>query len=110
MRKRLVLLILIISSTIGIVYYPSQFYIKNLTQVNIKFTDTILQKTTDLTLITNTINIINDDNFTDYGFEGLGSETLPYLIQNLNISTNNDNGIFIKDTTKFRKRQGNIHY
>ena len=47
------------------------------------------------------IVITSDDNFTDYGFYGLGTETNPYIIENYNITTAETNGIFISDTTKY---------
>ncbi|MCE7743357.1 MAG: hypothetical protein GOP50_12975 [Candidatus Heimdallarchaeota archaeon] len=47
------------------------------------------------------IKISNDENFTDYGFSGIGTAEEPYRIENLSIETNNDIGIFIENTTKF---------
>ncbi|MCG3260194.1 MAG: right-handed parallel beta-helix repeat-containing protein [Candidatus Heimdallarchaeota archaeon] len=42
-----------------------------------------------------------DDNFTDYGFSGNGSEVNPFIIEDYNISISNGNCIKIKSTTKF---------
>ncbi len=44
------------------------------------------------------IEIISDDNFTDYGFPGSGSPEDPYIIENFNISTTSIYAIFIKGT------------
>ncbi len=46
------------------------------------------------------ILIDSDDDFLSYGFPGNGSETNPFLIQNLEIDTTSDAGIIIRDTTK----------
>ena len=46
------------------------------------------------------IEIINDDNFTDYGFEGFGNETHPYIIEGYSIITPETYGIYIDNTTK----------
>lgn len=50
------------------------------------------------------IIVMNDDNFTDYGFSGNGTASNPFLIENLEISSLDhyfiDNGISIEDTTK----------
>ena len=47
------------------------------------------------------IIITSDDNFTDYGFPGDGSEELPFLIDSLEIvTTTSHNAIFISSTTK----------
>ena len=46
------------------------------------------------------IFINNDNNFTDYGFSGVGSENSPYIIENLNITTTIEYGIEIVNTTK----------
>ncbi len=46
------------------------------------------------------IIITNDKNFTDYGFPGLGTVEEPYIIENYNITTSNNEGIYINDTTK----------
>ncbi len=49
----------------------------------------------------NPITISNDDDFIDYGFPGLGTAEDPYLIENYNITTNSEIGIYIEDTTKY---------
>ena len=46
------------------------------------------------------IRITHDDNFTDYGFEGTGNETDPFIIENLSINTASDYGIYVTATTK----------
>ncbi len=46
------------------------------------------------------IRIISDDNFTDYGFSGYGNNTRPYIIENLNIISYVQDAILIQDTTK----------
>ena len=48
------------------------------------------------------IFISGDQNFTDYGFPGNGSESNPFIISNLRINstTSNHNNIMIMDTTK----------
>jgi len=46
------------------------------------------------------IVILNDLNFTDYGFQGDGTLANPFRIQNLNITTTADKGIYICNTTK----------
>ena len=48
-----------------------------------------------------TILIENDDNFTDYGFTGNGSESEPFIIENYNITVIGAIGIHIAHTTKF---------
>ena len=47
------------------------------------------------------IEIISDDNFTDYGFPGYGNVTHPYIIENYKINATGEYGIHIKDTTKY---------
>jgi parallel beta-helix repeat protein len=51
-------------------------------------------------LYTNPINIISDNNFTDYGFSGNGTEELPYIIESFDIVTTEDFGINIEGTSK----------
>lgn len=47
------------------------------------------------------INIIKDEDFIAYGFQGLGIESDPYIIENLEIENEVDlPGIFIENTTK----------
>ena len=46
------------------------------------------------------IIILSDDNFTDYGFQGDGTLVNPFRIQDLNITTTEDKGIYICNTTK----------
>ncbi|MCE7747648.1 MAG: hypothetical protein GPJ51_04585 [Candidatus Heimdallarchaeota archaeon] len=46
------------------------------------------------------ILISSDDNFTDYGFSGLGTPEEPYLIENLDINTSSSVGISINSTSK----------
>ena len=47
------------------------------------------------------IIITCDGNFSDYGFPGNGSAVNPFIIENYNITTNDEIGISILDTTKF---------
>ena len=47
------------------------------------------------------IEIINDGNFSDYGFLGTGEEIDPYIIEGYNIYTSIENGIYIAHTTKY---------
>ncbi|MCG3216346.1 MAG: right-handed parallel beta-helix repeat-containing protein [Candidatus Heimdallarchaeota archaeon] len=47
------------------------------------------------------IEITNDGNFTDYGFQGTGEETDPYIIEGFNITANEFYGIYITNTTKY---------
>ncbi len=47
------------------------------------------------------IEILNDDNFTDYGFPGSGTSIAPYIIENYEIITTKERGISINDTTKY---------
>ncbi|MHA1200686.1 MAG: right-handed parallel beta-helix repeat-containing protein [Candidatus Heimdallarchaeaceae archaeon] len=47
------------------------------------------------------IEIMHDDNFTDYGFLGNGSISNPFLIDSLSIITNESISISIYDTTKY---------
>ncbi len=47
------------------------------------------------------ISITSDSNFTDYGFPGSGTVEEPYIIEGYNITTTDDNGIFISMTTKY---------
>ena len=49
----------------------------------------------------NPIDITSDDNFTDYGFIGNGSETNPYVIEGYNITTIENDAIYIAGTTKY---------
>jgi len=46
------------------------------------------------------IAIINDQNFTDYGFPGSGTEEDPYRIENFKILSSENTGIYIASTTK----------
>ncbi len=45
------------------------------------------------------ILISSDDNFSDYGFSGLGTPEEPYLIENLDINTSSSVGISINSTS-----------
>lgn len=47
------------------------------------------------------ISIVNDGNFTDYGFQGTGTEEDPFIIENYSITTLDSNSIFIHDTSKY---------
>ena len=47
----------------------------------------------------NPIDIISEQNFTDYGFLGDGSSINPYRIENLNITTVEERGISIQNVT-----------
>ena len=47
------------------------------------------------------IEIISDDNFTDYGFDGTGADSDPYIIEGYNITATSGHGISIKSTTKY---------
>ena len=51
------------------------------------------------------IIITNDSNFTDYGLLGTGTPQEPFRIENLNITTSEDKGIYIHNTTKYFKIQ-----
>ncbi len=51
-------------------------------------------------LYTDPIIITSDDNFTDYGFPGNGTEETPYVIESFDIVTNSNTGIHIYNTTK----------
>ena len=46
------------------------------------------------------IIITHDDNFTDHGFLGEGTNLEPYIIENYNITTTSNFGISIRSTTK----------
>ncbi len=46
------------------------------------------------------IEITSDYNFTDYGFPGIGTAEDPYVIEGYNITTTDENGIYITETTK----------
>jgi parallel beta-helix repeat protein len=46
------------------------------------------------------IEILNDGNFTDYGFSGSGISGDPYIIEDYEIITAEDYGIYINGTTK----------
>jgi len=47
------------------------------------------------------IIILNDNNFTDYGFQGNGTLANPYSIENYNITTSSEIAINIINTTKY---------
>ena len=46
------------------------------------------------------IIITNNSNFTDYGFLGDGTAVNPFIIENLNITTTKERGIYVYNTTK----------
>jgi parallel beta-helix repeat protein len=46
------------------------------------------------------INIVSDQNFTDYGFPGSGTEEDPYRIENFLINTTEDKAVSIEKTNK----------
>ena len=46
------------------------------------------------------IIITADNNFTDYGFPGLGTPENPHIIENFLVNTSQENAIFIKNTNK----------
>ena len=65
--------------------------------------ETILQIETfnfDSLVSSGPILISSDDNFTDYGFLGIGTPGEPYLIENLDINTSSRVGISINSTSK----------
>ena len=47
------------------------------------------------------ISITSDGNFTDYSFQGTGTEVDPYIIEGYNITTTEYYGILISGTTKY---------
>ncbi|GAH42515.1 unnamed protein product, partial [marine sediment metagenome] len=47
------------------------------------------------------ISIGSDDDFITYGFPGSGNSTHPYIIENYNITTTNERGIYITGTHKY---------
>lgn len=47
------------------------------------------------------IIIMNDIDFQKYNFPGDGSESNPYIIENYNITTSEDNAIYISSTSKY---------
>ena len=47
------------------------------------------------------IIIMNDEDFEKYYFLGDGSESNPYIIENYNITTSENNAIYISSTTKY---------
>jgi len=47
------------------------------------------------------ISIVNDENFTDYGFQGTGTEEDPFIIENYNITTLDSISIYIHGTSKY---------
>ncbi len=47
------------------------------------------------------IEIISDQNFTDYGFNGEGTINDPFIIENYNITTSSSRAIIIESTTKY---------
>ncbi|MHA1220061.1 MAG: NosD domain-containing protein [Candidatus Heimdallarchaeaceae archaeon] len=49
------------------------------------------------------IEILSDDHFSNYSFSGVGTELSPYIIENYNITTSNNSGILIQNTSKFFK-------
>lgn len=51
------------------------------------------------------IIITEDSNFTDYGFTGDGTAVNPFVIENLNITTTGEKGIYIHNTTKYFRIQ-----
>ncbi|NPD87282.1 MAG: hypothetical protein HGN29_01075 [Asgard group archaeon] len=46
------------------------------------------------------INILSDQNFTDYGFPGTGTRTNPYRIENYSINTTEEKAINIQNVSK----------
>ncbi|MBY9001976.1 MAG: right-handed parallel beta-helix repeat-containing protein, partial [Candidatus Heimdallarchaeota archaeon] len=65
------------------------------------YTDHSFVIVTDDLVVHEPIIIIDDSNFTDYGFSGDGTKTTPYLIENWQIITNEDYSIHVKNTTKY---------
>ncbi|MCK5157521.1 MAG: right-handed parallel beta-helix repeat-containing protein [Candidatus Heimdallarchaeota archaeon] len=51
------------------------------------------------------IIILRDEDFENYNFPGSGTKYNPYLIENYNITTSKDYGIYISSTTKYFKIQ-----
>jgi len=52
------------------------------------------------------ITINSDSDFITYGFPGYGNETHPYLIEEYNITSNDQRGIYIRQTTFYFIIQG----
>ena len=68
---------------------------------------TTSSKLVDLSLVPHEpIEILNDGNFTDYGFPGTGDEYSPYIIEEFSITTTAENAIEIYGTTKYFIIQG----
>ncbi len=49
---------------------------------------------------TSPIIILNDQNFTDYAFPGNGTANSPFIIENLNITTNEETAILVSGTSQ----------
>ena len=49
------------------------------------------------------IEILSDEYFSNYSFSGVGTELDPYIIENYNITTSNNRGILIQNTSKYFK-------
>jgi len=54
------------------------------------------------------IEILSDNHFSNYSFSGVGTELDPYIIENYNITTSNNSGILIHNTSKYFKIQNCI--
>ena len=54
------------------------------------------------------IEILSDEYFSNYSFSGVGTELDPYIIENYNITTSNNRGILIQNTSKHFKIQNCI--
>ncbi len=93
MRKKIRGVLIIVLFCITINFQENSHTIANNNEINHR----------DLTLeysVHDPIRITNDQNFTDYGFSGNGTEESPFIIENFNITTTSRIGIYIYNTTK----------
>ena len=77
-------------------------YFENITKEKVNFTIITEPDYSGINYISHpSIVISSDDEFGNYSSSGIGTVEDPYLIEGYNISTTNQTGILIQDTTKY---------
>ncbi|MBA7499673.1 hypothetical protein ES704_02419 [subsurface metagenome] len=85
-----IIVVFLVSSTI-LYFSPSSYTVSSLDFSSLSFSPLIPHEP---------IIINSNEGFLDYGFPGTGTKEDPFIIENLNITTSDDDGISINSTSK----------
>ena len=90
--EHLFFLLVLISTFIGTSKYL---------QVDATYNSSVNEDLIESYVISNAIGIYQNSHFVDLGFPGNGSESNPYIIENLKIVSDANTGIYVGSTTKY---------